>query len=336
MKRVTMADVAKKANVSKSTVSQYVNNRFDYMGLETKERIREAIEELGYQVNVVARSLTQKRTSTIGVIVANILHTFSTQVIRSIEDICHEQDIHVIVCNADDNSEKEKKYIEMLMAKQVDGIIVFPTGGNMALYREMLQNNYPLVFMDRIVEGLEVDTVLLDNMHASHLAVNHLIEKGHERIAMVTTSLTSNITPRIERVKGYKDCLQSHGIIPEEQYILSRDLDEIKDSVAMMMGSKKPPTAIFTGNDLSLIEVLKFIKENKIVIPKDISLISIDDVSFANIYTPTITTIAQPSFEMGKAAAQCLLNKINKKEDQDNSLKVLKFKGELITRESCR
>jgi LacI family kdg operon repressor len=148
-----MADVAKEANVSKSTVSQYLNQRFEYMGEDTKKRVEEAIQKLNYRPNIIARSLRQKKTSTIGVIVANILHSFSTQVIRSIEDVCSESNINVIVCNADDNPNKERMYIEMLRNKQVDGLIIFPTGGNLDLYQEMEKENFPIVFMDRYVEG---------------------------------------------------------------------------------------------------------------------------------------------------------------------------------------
>ena len=122
-----MQDVAEKAGVSKSTVSQYLNGRFEYMSAETKKRIQTAIEALGYRPNQVAKSLKQKRTSTIGLIVANILHRFSTLVCRAVEDTCHEQDYHAIICNADDNPEKERKYIDMLRAKQVDGILVIPS-----------------------------------------------------------------------------------------------------------------------------------------------------------------------------------------------------------------
>lgn len=131
MKTITISDVAKYANVSKSTVSQFLNQRYDYMSEKTKQKIEAAIQELNYQPNFVARSLKQKSTFTVGVVVANILHTFSTQVIRAVEDYFHEQGFHIIVCNADDEPEKEKKYIEMLRAKQVDGIIIFPTGENL-------------------------------------------------------------------------------------------------------------------------------------------------------------------------------------------------------------
>src|SRR5699024_7590258 len=143
VKRVTISDVAQHAGVSKSTVSQYLNRRYDYMGKNTKEKIESAIKELEYSPNMVARSLKQKSSTTIGVIVANILHVFSTQVIRAIEDFCHDKGFHVIVCNADDNPNKEKTYIDMLRAKQVDGIIAFPTGDNVVSIKIYWMKNTP-------------------------------------------------------------------------------------------------------------------------------------------------------------------------------------------------
>src|SRR5699024_6039835 len=113
--------------------------------------------------------LKQKSTTTIGVIIANILHEFSTQVIRAIEDVCNEMDFHIIVCNADDNPEKERKYIEMLWAKQADGIIIFPTGGNIDLYKQMKSDDYPVVFLDRHVPDLEITSILLNNKSAATL-----------------------------------------------------------------------------------------------------------------------------------------------------------------------
>ena len=203
MKTITMADVAKHANVSKSTVSQYVNKRFDYMSKETKNRIEETIRVLDYRPNILARSLKQKSTTTIGVIVANILHTFSSQIIRTVEDICNEADFHVMVCNADDDPIKEKKYIEMLRAKQVDGIIILPTGVNIDLYKEMVHSKYPVVFVDRTVPDVPIPSVMLDNEKAGEIAVQHFIDNGFERIGIIT-NIIKNVTPRKERVKGLK------------------------------------------------------------------------------------------------------------------------------------
>src|SRR5690625_1389001 len=212
MSNITIDDVAKHAGVSKSTVSQFLNKRYDYMGVETKERIELAIDELGYQPNIVARSLKLKSTTTFGVIVANILHELSTQVIRAIEDVCHELGFHMIVCNADDEPEKECKYIEMLRAKQIDGLSIFPTGGNIELYEQMNKETYPIVFMDRHISELSIDSILLNNEQAASLDVDEFVGKGYKNIGIITTSLFKHITPRIERIEGFKNALISHNI----------------------------------------------------------------------------------------------------------------------------
>ncbi|PLS17714.1 LacI family transcriptional regulator [Bacillus sp. M6-12] len=334
MKRVTMADVAKHANVSKSTVSQYLNKRYDYMGEDTKKRIEKSILELGYQPNALARSLKQKKTSTIGVIVANILHAFSTQLIRTIEDVCHENDYHVIVCNADDDPHKEKKYIEMLRAKQVDGLIVFPTGGNVELYLDLLTSRYPLVFMDRIVPDIPIDTILLNNENASRLAVNHFLKRGYERIGIVTTSLDHRITPRMERLEGYKKALEDQGLPLKEEYMIGVEVSKMKGELKKMFSLPEPPQAILAGNDLSLIEVLNYVKQQQLSVPDDIGLIGIDEVSFANIYNPALTTVKQPGAEMGQKAAALLFERIENGDSQTD-IKIHRFEPELIVRDSC-
>lgn len=334
MKKVTIADVAKYANVSKSTVSQYLNRRYDYMGEETKKRIEQAIKELGYQPNIIARSLKQKKTMTIGVIVANILHVFSTQVIRAIEDYCNERDFHVIICNAEDNPEKEKNYINMLRAKQVDGIIAFPTGGNIDLYKKLIEGNYPLVFMDRLVSEISVDAVLLDNEKAADLAVSEFVKRGYRRIAMVTPPVDKNVTPRIERISGFKKSLKKHNLEYDPDYTVSGVINKIQPKLDKLFELQEQPDALLAINDRVLFEVLKYTKKNGINIPKDLAVIGIDDVSFASFYYPALTTIAQPTFEMGKKAAELLLNKIFKKTENEET-KVYRFEPKLIVRSSC-
>lgn len=333
MKKVTISDVAQQAQVSRSTVSQYLNGRYDYMGKETKSRIEQVIEELGYQPNFVARSLKQKSTKTIGVIVANILHAFSTEISRAIEDVCHEADFHTIICNADDDPTKEKHYIEMLRAKQVDGMIIFPTDENKDLYQKMLDEQFPVVFVDRSVSEIPISSVMLNNVKSSQIAVEHFIENGHERIGIVTTSIIRHITPRVERIKGYQQTLENHGISVRKEYMRSDDLSHIQNDLQDMLSLEKPPTAILAGNDLALIELLKFIKKQKLVIPDDLAVIGIDDVSFASIYTPAITTVAQPTFEMGKQATDILLSKIHKQKIKDDGPDY-RFEPELLIRDS--
>ncbi|HAQ07190.1 MAG TPA: LacI family transcriptional regulator [Bacillus bacterium] len=329
MERVTIADVAKASGVSKSTVSQYLNKRFEYMGEETKLRIETAIEKLGYQPNIIARSLKQKRTSTIGVIVANILHSFSTQVIRAIEDTCRENDFHVIVCNADDNPEKEEKYIQMLLAKQVDGMVIFPTGGNLDLYHSMVKVKYPVVFMDRIIEGVGIDAFLLDNENATLLAVEHLIDRGHRRIGMVTPSIERPITPRIERIRGYKKALEKYSLPLNDGYVRSMNMEELKFGLDEMFSMAEPPTALIATNDLSLFEVLKFAKERKLEIPEDLAVVGIDNVPFASIFEPSLSVFTQPTFQMGNRAAEVLLQKIEDR-DQVGESRIHRFQPTLL------
>lgn len=333
MKRVTINDVAQHASVSKSTVSQYLNKRYEYMSKSTRQRIENSIKELDYSPNMIARSLTQKSTKTIGVIVANILHTFSTQVIRAVEDYCNEIDFHVIVCNADDNPTKEKRYIDMLRDKQVDGIIVFPTSDNSSLYKNLVNVKYPIVFMDRIVPDVSVDTVLLDNEAASKLAVDLFAKKGYSRIGMILPFTDKNITPRVERVTGFKKALKMNNIPFNPKYFLSTKTKNIKSGMEKMLYLSDPPDALLASNDFVMFEILKFVKENKFKIPEDLALIGIDDVSFASFYNPTLTTIAQPAFEMGEKAAQLLLKKILDNESKVETT-IYRFSPRLLKRSS--
>nr|WP_255571985.1 LacI family DNA-binding transcriptional regulator [Anoxybacillus sp. ST70] len=311
VRKVTMADVAKLANVSKSTVSQYLNKRYEYMSEETKRRIAEAIEELQYRPNVLARSLKQKSTATIGVIVFNILHMLTTQVLRAIEDMCQQHDFHVIVCNTDDDPEKERKYIDMLWAKQVDGFIIFPTGKNVELYKKMQEARLPLVFVDRTVAGIDADSVLLHNERAVQLGVQYLIEQGYKHIGLVAPPFAPHVIPRTERIKAFHHALRDHGVSVEKEWVITEHVKRIPERLEALFNSNKLPEAIFAINDLTLMEVLAFVKKHQLAIPNDLAVISIDDVPFASIYTPSLTTIAQPTFEMGKIAAERLFMQMN-------------------------
>ncbi|MRG84966.1 LacI family DNA-binding transcriptional regulator [Salinibacillus xinjiangensis] len=333
MKKTTISDVAKHAQVSKSTVSQYLNERYEYMREETRERIENAIEELNYQPNNVARSLKLKSTATIGVIVANILHSFSTQVIRSIEDTLNENDFSTIICNADDDPEKEKKYIETLLARQVDGLIVFPTSGNRELYKRLIDSNFPIVFVDRYVNGLNGDAVMLDNEKAIHLAVEHLLTNGYENIAVLTTSIDTAVVPRVERVEGYKSAMERFDLPIREGYIKSMDPPFLKKGIDELFQLENPPQAIVSGNDLTLMEFLKYASDHDLEIGRDVGLVTIDEVSFAEVHYPSLTTIAQPTFEMGKKAVELVLHKFE--SEQYDEPQIYRFDPSIIIRKSA-
>jgi LacI family kdg operon repressor len=326
--RVTLQDVANLAMVSKSTVSQYLNERYKYMSVETKQKIKEAIEELNYRPNYLARSLKQKKTSTIGIIVSNVLHRFSTVVSRSIEDYCFANNYHAIICNADDNQVKEKKYIEMLRDKQMDGLIIIGTGENEILYRELLEERYPVVFLDRSV-NLEVPNVVSDNIPATMNAINHWIKAGHKNIGIITQPLTAS--PRVDRQEGYRLAHLEAGLTVKKEYIVATEIENMISEFKKMITLTEIPTAIFLGNDLVLIEIIKAINELNIRVPEDLALMVFDEIPTAAYFKTPLTTIEQPAYEMGQKAASLLLDLIQQKKVEP---KKYVFKSKLIIRES--
>ncbi|WP_248924012.1 substrate-binding domain-containing protein [Paenibacillus hamazuiensis] len=332
-KKATLLDVAKTAKVSKSTVSQYLNQRYEYMSAETKMRIEQTIKALEYQPNFIARSLKQKTTATIGVIVANLLHRFSTEITRAIEDYCHVHDYHVIVCNTDEDPSKEKKYIDMLKAKQVDGLIIVPTCQNDEVYRQLVNEHYPVVFLDRKVENLPVHTVVMDNIHSSYTCTSHLISQGHKDIAIITPPL--NISTRSERIQGYKAALQDHGIGFDPLYVRSVNISEVTRQLEELFQTKKPPSALLAGNDLVLMEILPYLLKNNIRIPDELAVAVIDDVNFADFVSPPLTTFKHPAVEMANKAAELMLGQIKSRELPDTGSNVISFKGKLQVRKSC-
>ncbi|SET67305.1 LacI family DNA-binding transcriptional regulator [Paenibacillus sp. NFR01] len=315
MKKLTIEDVAQKAGVSKSTVSQYLNNRFKYMSEATKNRIAEVIEELNYQPNGLARSLKQNRTHMVGIIVANIDYSLSIGCIRAIESELQRHGIQVIIGNTDENPEHEKKYIETLIARQVDGLIVFPAGSSGAVYDKLTEAAYPLVFMDRLVDGVNAHSLLLDNEYAVRLGVKEMKRHGHEAVALLSLPLGEHaITPRKERISGFRRVVEEEGLVRSEEYVVSVPREEISAALGRLLRLPQPPTALLAANDLVLGEILKYANREAIAIPGELSVVGIDDAEFARIYNPDITTIRQPAHEMGMQAARIMLGLIEARD----------------------
>lgn len=329
MKKITINDVAEKAGVSKSTVSHYLNNRFSYMGSDTKDRIADAVKELNYNPNFVAKSLKNKKTMTVGIIVSNILHSFSTQIIRAIEDYLYTKDYHVIVCNADDDPDKESSYVSMLMSKQVDGLIVIPTSENNTLFKTLADSDFPIVFIDRYIKGVDIPSYLLNNQSAIESAFNALLKAGHKEIGFISQPAI-NITPRLERKKAYSESCKRHHIEP---FTISGPLSKLHQTIKHHLNQGTLPSSVIIANDLALLEVLRAAKKTGISIPEDLSIISIDDIEFTEFFNPSLTVIAQPTFEIGKSAASDLFNIINK---QKTSGTINRFNHRFIERSSVK
>jgi len=330
MKKTTIADVAKYANVSNSTVSQYLNKRYEYMSEETREKIEKAVEALQYRPNLMARSLKQKSTFTIGIIVANIIHDFSTKLINALEAEFDKNGFQMIVCNSADNPQKEEKHIETLLEKQVDGLIVFPTGENKNLYIRLNQQAIPIVFIDRFIEGINIPAVLLDNFSAMDMAVELFREHP---LAIVTTSLELPITPRVERLEGFRQALKNRGILVDERYIKNGEPDEMEEIFNELFSLEQPPKGIIAANDRIYQELMIYIKKRNVQVPNDLQVIAVDDVPSAKFSTPSITTLEQPIEQIAQKSASLLLAKI-KNEDNPNEENLYRFKPILILRDS--
>ena len=332
---MTITDVASRAGVSKSTVSRFLNGRYDCMSTQTKERIERVIHETGYRPNAVARSLKQKKTHTIGAIIANILNPFSTSIIRGIEDTCKQSGFNLMLCNADDDPVKEKEYIEMLMSKQTDGLIINTTGCNNDLMKNV-NRQMPVVLIDRKVPELNIDTVTADSFEGASLAVKYLIDLGHRDIAMFALPFR-DISPRRERVEGYKQALADGGILfrPELLVETKPSDEEVQEALRALLALEKGrPTAVFGVNNLITMSLIKALKKLEIAVPRDLAVIGFDDWEWAPLLEPPITVIAQPAYEMGAKAATLLIKRIKVRKLPKKPTLIV-YQPQLIARRSC-
>lgn len=332
---ITINDVAQQAGISKSTVSRYLNGRYDCMSAATKERITQVIAELEYYPNDIARSLKQKSTRTIGAIVANILNPFSTSVIRGVEDYCKNAGFNVILCNADDDPVKEKEYIEMLMAKQIDGLIINTTGRNNELLQNVIQK-IPLVLIDRKVPAIKSDVVTVDSFQGACLAVNHLFSLGHWEIAMFVLPY-EDVSPRLERVQGYQAALANNGLPFRPEYLVETAVAEqaVTGKLQTLLAGPHKPTAVFGINNVMTMAIVKALKRLRCSIPQDMAVIGFDDWEWAELLEPAVSVIAQPTYQIGEKAASILIKRIKAKTVAPKKPSIKVYQPWLIARKSA-
>lgn len=328
-----MRDVAEKAGVSVSTVSHVVNET-RFVSAETRGRVLSAMDDLNYQPNKLASSLRRKdkRTQTLGLLVPDSLNPFFTEALRGVEDACFKANYNVFLCNSENQPEKELEYLEDLIGKQIDGIILISTGtqDSIALLN---QNNITPVLVDRELGHNTCDSVMLENELGGQIATQYLINLGHQRIGCITGP--SFLTPSAKRVLGYRKSLQDAGISIDEAMIVQGDFRPQSGFSGMntLLALPDPPTAVFACNDMMAIGAMHAIHEAHLQIPKDISIIGFDDIMFASYTMPPLTTVAQPSYEMGLIAAEILINRLSDTRSQSRQEILL---PRLVIRKSCR
>lgn len=333
MSRVKLIDVANRAGVSKSTVSQFLNGRYEYMSTETKEKIDRAVKELGYIPNPIARSLKTRKTFTIGVIVDDMTGSTTSKIIRGIDDYCKKLNYNILIYNTDHIPENEERSIEILKTFGVDGMIISSTGENIDLINKTDQDGIPIIHINRSYEGLAVNTVLSDFYMGSREATLHLLDLGFKDIGILTRPYKD--TPsRKRRVEGCLDLLKERGIdISDENISIIKDNDDVKNAYEQLMFLPKPPKVIFSQYSRITIELLTYLKSKKISIPDDIAIIAFDDLPLSHLFKTPLTVVNQKAYDLGTESAELLLKKIKKPEE---SYEDITIPCELIIRESCK
>ncbi|SDC35818.1 LacI family DNA-binding transcriptional regulator [Halanaerobium congolense] len=327
---VTIKDIAKKANVSVTTVSRVLNNKPD-VGDDTRKKILKIIDEMNYNPNSVARGLVMQKTHTIGLIIPDISNPFFPQIVRAVEDKAQELGYSVILFNTDNHLERERKAVELFKSKQLDGLIVSLSLGNEEILKDLKATNYPVVQIDRSVLDHHYPLISIDNKKSAYQMVEYMIKKGYKKIAHISGDL--NTTTARDRLEGYKKALKKHGIPIKDEYIIEGEYTQNSAYQAMqsLLNLKNRPKAIFAANDLSAAGVYKALFEADLKIPEDIAVAGHDDINLASLLKPELTTMRQPKYEMGERAVTILLKMINK---QDFEIKDQILTTDLIIRES--
>jgi len=328
---VTIYDVAREAGVSMATVSRVVNNNPNVKP-QTRKKVYEAIERLGYRPNAVARGLASKKTTTVGVVIPDISDSIVAEVARGIEDIANMYHYNIILCNADRRKDKEIRVINTLLEKQVDGLLFM--GGMVT--EEHIQafrtSSVPVVLCATSDENQIVPSVDIDHQSAAKDAVQALIARGHRKIAMISGTL-EDLTHNYMRYQGYRKALEEAGIAFNEDYVRIGN-NRYESGIEVMnyfLQLEDRPTAILAVNDEMAIGAIHTVLDNGLSVPDDISVIGIDNVRIASMVRPRLTTVAQPMYDIG-AVAMRLLTKLMKNEHVDEPRVVLPH--EMILRDS--
>lgn len=332
---ITIDDVAKLAGVSRATAGRVVGN-YGSVSEKSRERVWDAVRQLDYQPNLIARGLRSQTTKTIAVIVGSIRNTYSTALVYAVEKEAQKKGYNVLVCTTHEDIEKELKHLKDLNSRKVDGVILmsaYRADANMDKnYKEFYISKLPIVFVDRNIPGINRDVIQSENFDSSYKATKYLMDMGHRKIGIIATSNFSTVQ---ERIKGYKAAFADAGIEYDESLISS--VDELSDKMSRkvcheFLEEHPDITALYILNNSLCSGVLLDLKERKMKIPQDISLLVWDDEEYNELLD--ITTIEQPITEIGKQATRRLFELIGEPEETTD-YECKKLDPELIIRKSC-
>lgn len=328
MNNVTIYDVAREANVSMATVSRVVNGNPNVKPT-TRKKVLEAIERLGYRPNAVARGLASKKTTTVGVVIPDVSSTFYSELARGIEDIATMYKYNIILSNSDQNKQKEFHLLNTLLGKQVDGIVFMSGNITDEHVEEFKRSPVPIVLAASFDQNNEIPSVNIDYEQAAYDAVKFLIDKGHKQIAYVTAPLEEPVN-KIKKLNGYQRALEEAGLSLNEEYIIEGDYSYESGIEAFdkILELSPKPTAVFVGTDEMALGVIHAAQDKGYKIPDDFEVVGFDNTRLAVMIRPKLTTVVQPTYDIG-AVAMRLLTKLMNKEEVDNQIVILPHRIEI-------
>lgn len=330
---MSVKEIAKAAGVSTATVSRVLNGS-DKVRKSTADKVMKVVDEMNYRVDRVARRMKVKSSDSliIGLVITDIGNSFFSDVARGVEDVAYQNKHILMVCNTNEDPEKEKFFLNSMLSEKVSGAIVVPTAGNVSFLSELDSENFPMVMVDRVLEDMNLDSVSINNEHGSYLAVKKLIENGHERIGII--SGIKGLSNTRERLDGYKKALEEAGISFSDELVVYGNYVESGGVEAMesLLNLSAPPSAVFITNNLMSLGAIKLLKRKEVSIPDEMALIGFDDSAWAEALTPPLTTVRQPGYELGVHAGELLIKRLS--NGQSNSINLV-LNPELVVRKSC-
>ena len=326
--------IAEKAGVSVATVSRVLNHP-EHVAPATKAKIESIIAETEYIPNWFARGLNFNKTATIGLVIPNILNPENMEIIKGAEDVAHQKDYTLLLCNVDNDVNKEKKYIDNLIKRRVDGILLISSLLSENDVVAILDQGIPVVHVGEVLWNKIVPIVSIDSEEAAYIATKHLLETGATQIGIL-----HGITPAVEnsrKIKGYEKALKEEKIRLKDEYKI-----QVENTIeGGYLGARKfmdlpnPPKAIFVTSDLLAFGVMDAMKDNNISIPQQVALVGFGNIRMSNLVEPKLTTVEKPLHKMGVVGARLLFDLIENKSDMPEDVKNIQLQSKLKIRKSC-
>lgn len=328
----SIKDVAKEARVSIATVSRVLNN-IDVVNEDTKQRVKDAIEKLGYRPNIVARSLKTQKTRTVGIIIPDISNQFYPEIVRGAEDVANIYDYNVMLCNTDLDKEKEIEYLKILKEKMSDGVIYMSSTMNEDVYKVLEDLNLSAVLIENSDPSGKIPSVSIDNEKAAFDGVSYLIKKGNKKVAYIGTDKNNNNLSAL-RYKGYTKALEKNGMAIDENRVCfcGSKAKDGNSSMGRILDAAEVDAVFCTGDEIAM-GAINCLREKGIKVPEQVDVVGFDNVYFSAIFYPKLTTVAQPMYDMGSVGMRMLIKKINNEEPE---AKNYVLDHEIIERDSCK